>query len=136
MTGRHWVEDALAELEARPDVVVLNRTVAFGHYDHGLVMATQRMSARGKATASRERLWQIRARRVILATGAHEQPLLFSNNDTPGVMLASAAQTYAGRFGALVGRRVLIATETDSRTEERRVGKGCVRTGRSGWSPV
>ena len=62
----------------------------------------------------RERLWQVRAGRVVLATGAIERPLVFPGNDRPGIMLAAAARLYLHRYGVKVGRRVVIATADDS----------------------
>ena len=46
------------------------------------------------ADLPRERLWQVRAREVVLATGAIERPLVFPGNDRPGIMLAGAARSY------------------------------------------
>src|SRR6202011_5036977 len=60
------------------------------------------------------RLWQIRAKRVVLATGAHERPLIFANNDRPGIMLAGAARTYVNRYGVAPGKRAVIFTNNDS----------------------
>ena len=62
----------------------------------------------------RERLWLIRARRVVIATGAIERPLVFPGNDRPGIMLAGAAATYLNRYGVLPGRRIVVATSHDS----------------------
>src|SRR5690606_23958510 len=62
----------------------------------------------------RERVWQVRAKQVILATGAIERPMVFADNDRPGIMLASAARTYLNHFGVLVGRTVGIYTASDS----------------------
>jgi sarcosine oxidase, subunit alpha len=90
-------------------VRVLERTTAVGYYDDNLVVAVQRLGAR-----TRERLWRIRARRVVLATGAHERPLLFPDNDRPGVMLAHSALEYAERYGVLVGRRALVYTNNSA----------------------
>ncbi|MGW4409892.1 2Fe-2S iron-sulfur cluster-binding protein [Nonomuraea sp. NPDC004702] len=88
-------------------VRVLTRTTAVGYHDHNYVVAVERR-ARG------ERLWHIRARRVILATGAHERSLAFPGNDRPGVMLASAARAYANRYGVLPGRRAVVLACADS----------------------
>jgi sarcosine oxidase subunit alpha len=80
-----------------PDVTVLTRSTAFGYQDHNLVTVTQRLTDHlpvSTRTGTRERLWKIRAKQVVLATGAHERPLVFGNNDLPGVMLASAISSY------------------------------------------
>ena len=54
-------------------------------------------SAARRPAPAAQRLWQIRARQVVLATGAHERPIVFAGNDRPGVMLAGAARTYVNR---------------------------------------
>lgn len=114
----HWVAAAGAELDAAPEVRVLRRTTVFGHYDDNHVLAVERrtlhLGAQAPAHVSRERVWRIRARRVVLATGAHERPLVFADNDRPGVMLAGAARTYLHRFGVVPGRRAVVATTNDS----------------------
>jgi glycine cleavage system aminomethyltransferase T/NADPH-dependent 2,4-dienoyl-CoA reductase/sulfur reductase-like enzyme len=95
---------------------VLTRTTAAGFWDHGLVTLVQRLVEAGQAPGKDglvQRLWRVRAGRVILATGAIERPLLFSGNDTPGVMLSSAVRAYVQRFAVLPGQRVVIATCND-----------------------
>ena len=66
------------------------------------------------ASAPLERLWKIRAGKVIVATGAIERPLVFSNNDLPGIMLSSAVRVYANRYAVIPGRRVAVFTNNDS----------------------
>lgn len=84
----------------------LARTTATGLYDHGFVTLVQRRpDARTEG-----RLHFIRAARIVLATGATERPMVFADNDRPGVMLASAARAYVARYGVLPGRRVVVAT--------------------------
>ena len=61
----------------------------------------------------RERLWQVRAAQVVLATGAIERPLVFEQNDLPGVMLAGAARSFANRYGVIPGKRAVVATAHD-----------------------
>jgi sarcosine oxidase subunit alpha len=98
---RHRVEDA-------PDgVTLLPRTTALGVYDDGYVVAHEQ-------APTIDRLWHVRAGRVILATGAHERLVAFAGNDRPGVMLASAAATYVDRFGVLPGDRGTVFTTNDS----------------------
>ena len=111
-----WVADATAELADMPEVRVLPRTTAFGYYDHNSVWLVERTGDHlppGSATY-RQRLWKVRAKQVVLATGAIERPLVFADNDRPGIMLAGAARTYANRYGALPGRRVVVMTNNDS----------------------
>lgn len=73
--------------------------------------------ARPDKKLPRERLWQVRAKRVILATGSIERHMVFANNDRPGIMLASAARTYLNHFGVAVGRKVGVYTANDSAYE-------------------
>ncbi len=115
LSARTWIERTLAQLSRLPDVRLFSRTTATGHYDHNVVTLLERVvSSRDSAAAPRERYWIVRAGRVILATGAIEQPLIFANNDRPGIMLAGAARQYLRRYGVAVGRNVLIATNNDS----------------------
>ena len=117
-----WRADPeVARLEAAAraaGVRVLTRTVAFGVYDHNLVCAVETLSATGRqdlpACVLRERLWKIRARNVIAATGAFERPVLFADNDRPGVMLSGAALKYALAYGVACGRRAVIAAASDA----------------------
>ncbi|MFE7228115.1 (2Fe-2S)-binding protein, partial [Nocardioides sp. NPDC057577] len=119
-----WLGEVTAELAAAPEVTVLTRTNAFGSYDANYVIALEsrldHLDASAKealAGLSRQRLWHIRAQQVIVATGAHERPLVFGNNDRPGVMLASAVRTYLNRYGVAAGSDVLLATTNDSAYE-------------------
>lgn len=110
-------EDLLAAVANLPNVTVMNRTMAFGFYDHGLLGLCERVTDHlplRERRGPRQRLWKVRAGRVILATGAFERPMPFAGNDLPGVMLASAALTYAQRFGVAAGRRIVVVTNNDS----------------------
>lgn len=107
MPGRTWVDRMTADLDALPNLTRMATTVATGCYDHNMVLAAE-LSPRESWV--RERLWHIRARHVIFATGAVERPLVFSNNDRPGVMLSGSAQTYVRRFAVAPGRRAVVFT--------------------------
>ncbi len=109
ISAANWIQNTLVELESLGNVTLLNRTLAFGYYDHNFVTASQRDE--GKVT---ERLLRIRAKQVVLATGAIERPLVFVNNDRPGVMLASAVSTYVNRHAVLPGKKVVIFTNNDT----------------------
>ncbi|NRQ34268.1 FAD-dependent oxidoreductase [Nonomuraea sp. NN258] len=108
-----WAGATSARLADLPEVRVLTRTTAIGYYDHNYLVAVQRR-ARG------ERLWHLRARRVVLATGAHERSVAFPGNDLPGVMLAGAARAYANRYGVRAGRRAVVFACADSGYEAAR----------------
>ena len=113
-----WVAGALAELAAMADVTLLPRATVFGYYDHNYLGIAERVTDHiGPAAPPelpRQRLWKVRARQVVLATGAIERPLVFANNDRPGIMLAGSAQTYANRYGVRPGERAVIVTNNDS----------------------
>jgi sarcosine oxidase, subunit alpha len=108
-----WVASVVAELTSLPEVRVLQRTSAFGYYDDGFVLALEKRIEMS-TTLARQRIWRIRAQRVVLTTGAHERPIVFADNDRPGIMLAGAAGTYVYRYGVLPGRSVVVFTTNDS----------------------
>ena len=115
--ARIWAAGALAELATFERVTLLPRTTAFGYYPHNHVGLVERVTdhlATPAADMPRERLWQVRAREVVLAAGAMERPLTFPENDRPGIMLADAAHTYVTRYGVKPGNRAVIATANDS----------------------
>jgi sarcosine oxidase subunit alpha len=112
-----WLAATVAELAASPRVTLLPRAQAFGLYAQTFIGALQRLTdhlAAPDPGLPRERLWQVRAKRVVLATGAFERPLVFPDNDRPGIMLAEAARTLATRYGVKPGSRVVVATAHDS----------------------
>tara|TARA_A100001037_G_scaffold234591_1_gene213384 strand:- start:1394 stop:4420 length:3027 start_codon:yes stop_codon:yes gene_type:complete len=121
--GAEWATSAAEELAALDDVRVLTRTTAFGHYDHNHVALIERRTdhlgpavsdADGRDGGPRQRVWKVRAKQVVLATGAHERSIVFRNNDRPGVMQASAAACYVNRYAARPGHRAVIFTNNDS----------------------
>ena len=118
--GYDWAQATAAKLKAMENVTVLTRTTAFGYYNHNFVGLVERVTdhlSRPDKSLPRERLWQVRAKRVILATGSIERHMVFANNDRPGIMLASAARTYLNHFGVAVGRKVGVYTANDSAYE-------------------
>ncbi|HYA74587.1 MAG TPA: sarcosine oxidase subunit alpha family protein, partial [Roseiarcus sp.] len=112
-----WLGATLAELASSPHVKMLPRTQIFGYYAQNFLAGQQRLTDRladPDPKMPRERLWQVRASQVVLATGAHERPLVFPNNDRPGVMLAEAARALATRYGVRPGTRIVVAAAHDS----------------------
>ena len=99
-----WICDALDELREYPCVTLLSRTVAFGFYDHGVVLAYQSGQLHDCGV-----FWKIVAERMILASGAIERPLVFPNNDRPGIMLAGAVRKYLNLYGVRPGQKAFIA---------------------------
>ena len=112
-----WVEAIVSELTRMPEVILLPRSTVTGYYDHNFLVINERRTdhlERPDPRLRRERIWRVRASQVVLATGAIERPLVFSNNDKPGVMLASAVSTYLVRYGVLPGRKIVFFTNNDS----------------------
>jgi len=105
--------DRVHALKRQAALRILTRTVATGCYDHGVVTLLEHPES-GSPGSPRERFWIARAKRIILATGQIEQPLIFANNDRPGIVQAGAASEYLHRYGVAVGSRVLVATNNDS----------------------
>lgn len=112
-----WIGATVRGLVANPDVTLLTRTTAFGCYDGNLVGLLERVTdhlGASPAHLPRQRLWKVRARAVILATGAHERSVVYANNDLPGTMLAGAARAYVKRYAARPGTRAVVFTTNDS----------------------
>ena len=116
--GAEWAAAAAAELVDLPDATLLPRTTVIGYFDDNYLTLCERVTDHlGPAAPPelpRQRLWKVRARHVVLATGAHERPLVFQGNDRPGVMLASAAQSYVNRYAVRPGRRAVLCANNDS----------------------
>jgi sarcosine oxidase subunit alpha len=112
-----WASDAVAGLAAQAHVTLLARTTAVGYYDDNLVAAVERVTDHLSAPPShvpRQRMWLIRAKSVVLATGAIERGIAYPHNDLPATMLAGAAQMYVERYGVRVGTRAVIFTNNDA----------------------
>ncbi len=108
-----WLAATLAELDGMDNVRRMANATVAGCYDHNLLTIHDRGAAyRGDGGV--ESFWKVRAKQVVLATGAFEQPMLFGKNDLPGVMLAGAVRKYASRFAVDCGRRVAGVVNNDS----------------------
>ena len=115
--GNHWIWQGLAELSDNPNIRLLPRCTVTGYYDNNFLVLNERLTdhlAKPSRSSARERLWRVRAKQVVIATGAIERPLVFGNNDLPGVMLASAASTYINRYAVRPGRKAVIFTNNNS----------------------
>ena len=112
-----WVASALEELAGMEEVRLLPRSTVAGYFDHNFLTILERVTDHLGPTdgaTPRQRLWRVRAGQVVLATGAIERPLVFGNNDRPGVMLASAVSTYLNRYAVKPGDRLVVFTNNDS----------------------
>lgn len=112
--GDDWIAQTADRIRSAGGII-LHRTTASGYWDHDLVTLTQLLVEPGQPAEDQtpQRLWRVRAAKVILATGSIERPMPFAHNDRPGVMLAQAVRTYIKRFGILPGKRVVISTNND-----------------------
>jgi len=120
LSGKDWADKIISELKEMPNVIVKNRSQVFGYYDHNMLVMFERTGdhlEKKTAFTPRQRLWYIRCKEVILSTGSIERPIVFGNNDTPGVMLSSGAKEYMKVYGVLVGRKPIIFTNNDSAYE-------------------
>ncbi|MEO0945925.1 MAG: 2Fe-2S iron-sulfur cluster-binding protein, partial [Pseudomonadota bacterium] len=109
-----WVDATIERLSRMPNVRIRLRTMGAGIYDHGYLLLDERLTNHSaEATGPRHRLWKVRSRQIITATGAIERPLSFAGNDLPGVMLASAVRDYVVNYGVAPGRRTVLVTNND-----------------------
>ena len=114
MDAQAWVAQALQRLDAMPNVKKRVRTIGAGVYDHGYALLNERVSEHDPTDdAPRQRLWKVRARQIITATGAIERPLAFAGNDLPGVMLASAVRDFVVNYGVAPGKATAVVTNND-----------------------
>ena len=112
-----WAGEVISELRSLPEMRLMPRTTVVSYHDHNYLIAVERITDHlpyGERSGPRQRLWKIRANQVVLATGALERPLVFADNDRPGIMLADAARTYVNRFGVRPGNRAVVVTNNDS----------------------
>ena len=116
LSASDWLDRTLAELTELRRITLLPRATAFGYYDHNFVAIAERLRDHlgPKSSGPRQRLWRVRAREVVLAQGAFERPLVFCNNDRPGVMLASAVSAYIHRYAVCPGRRAIVFTNNNA----------------------
>ncbi|MFQ5610014.1 MAG: 2Fe-2S iron-sulfur cluster-binding protein [Woeseiaceae bacterium] len=117
MSGTDWVAKTVDVLDGLKNVTLLPRSTVFGYYDHNFLAIAERCTDHLltlNRTVVPQRLWRVRARQVVLAQGAFERPLVFDNNDRPGVLLASAVSAYIHRYAVRPGKRAVVFTNNDS----------------------
>ncbi len=111
---QEWVGDTVAALKELPNVTLRPRTMGAGVYDHGYATGYERVNDHVPGDGRpRHRLWRIRTKRIVTATGAIERPISFAGNDIPGVMLAGSVRDFMVNHGVSLGDRVVIATNND-----------------------
>ena len=113
-----WVQSVCDELDENPNVVRLVRSVVTGLHDHNFLTINERrthhLGDQAPANVTRERIHKVRAHSVILATGAHERPLVFGNNDLPGCFQCSAVSQYIRRYAVVPGSSLVVMTTNDA----------------------
>ncbi len=112
-----WVEGVLAELALMDNVLLLPRSTVTGHHDHNFATVVERrtehLADQAPAEMTRNRMHRVRAKQIMLCTGAHERPLVYGNNDLPGCMVAQAVSTYIQRYAVRPGDVLALCTAND-----------------------
>ncbi|RMC32899.1 sarcosine oxidase subunit alpha family protein [Paracoccus alkanivorans] len=112
--GEAAIDALLADLRGRGNVTLRRNCMATGLYDHGYLLAREALADHDPDQGiPRQRLWRIRAGRIVTATGALERPLSFACNDVPGVMLASAVRDFISDYGVAPGQKIVVVTNND-----------------------
>ena len=112
-----WLQETLESLTSFDNVIMLPRSTVFGYFDQNFLTIAERCTdhlGERHNDQVRQRQWRVRAKQVVLAQGAFERPLVFCNNDRPGVMTASAVSNYLNRYAVCPGQRVVVFTNNDS----------------------
>ncbi len=116
-----WLKNEIKELKKLNNLEVKIRTSVAAYHGYNFLLArenlTDHLNKNEKQKKIRQRLLKIRAKKVIIATGAIERPLIFNNNDRPGIMLSSAVKKYADYYGVISGRKTVFFTNNDSAYE-------------------
>lgn len=101
-SSRNALENILADFAGLKTATTHSNTRCFAYYGDGPVCAF-----RGTT------LIEITAKAVVIATGAYERPLVFGNNDLPGIFLSSGALRLLNQYGVRPGTRAVVATTVD-----------------------
>jgi len=116
-----WLKKQIEGLNKLPNLIIKNRTsvAAFHGYNYLLLREnlTDHLSIEERKDKIRQRLWKIRAKKVVIATGAIERPLIFSNNDRPGIILSSSVKKYIDFYAVKTGENISLFTNNDSAYE-------------------
>ncbi|MBD5770291.1 sarcosine oxidase subunit alpha family protein [Marinomonas colpomeniae] len=112
-----WVQTIVEELNTYDDVMLLPRSTVNGYHDHNYLTIHERrtdhLADKAPVNQVRQRMHRVRAKWVVLATGAHERPLVYSNNDVPGCMITGAVSAYINRYGVVPGNDLVVMTTND-----------------------
>ncbi len=120
-TSNVWLKNQIEELKKIPNLTIKNRTSVAAFHGYNYLLArenlTEHLSANERKEKIRQRLLKIRAKKVVIATGAIERPLIFNNNDRPGIILSSSIKKYIDYYGVKTGESVSLFTNNDSAYE-------------------
>ncbi len=103
-------EDLAKKLESKENVRLFKHTFMTGAYNNNLITCFQIGS---DSDSFNERYIEIRAKSVVIATGCTERPLLFENNERPGVMQPGCAHRLARTYGILAGKTAVFSVGHD-----------------------
>ena len=116
-----WLTNEISSLKKLDNLEIKTRTSVAAYHGYNFLLArenlTDHLSASEKKNKVRQRLLKIRAMKVIVATGSLERPLIFNNNDRPGIMLSSAVKKYVDYYGVICGEKNVFFTNNDSAYE-------------------
>ena len=119
--SKDWLSEEIEELKKLKNLTIKTRTSIAAYHGYNYLLGkenlTDHLSKNDKSFGIRQRLWKIRAKKVIIAAGAIERPLVFSNNDRPGILLANSVNKYLNFYGIACGINNFIFTNNDSAYE-------------------
>ena len=120
-TSSSWLEKEINEIKKIQNLEIKTRTSVAAFHGYNYLLAkenlTDHLPLDQRNNKARHRLLKIRAKKVITATGSLERPLIFDNNDRPGILLSSAIEKYANLFGVACGEKNVLFTNNDSAYE-------------------
>ena len=116
-----WLEKEINEIKKFENLKIKTRTSVAAFHGYNFLLArenlTDHIPLEQRSNKTRQRLLKIRAKKVITATGSLERPLIFDNNDRPGILLSSAVEKYSNFFGVACGEKNVLFTNNDSAYE-------------------
>ena len=116
-----WLEKEINEIKKLKNLEIKTRTSVAAFHGYNFLLARESISdhlpIEQRKNKTRHKLLKIRAKKVITATGSIERPLVFNNNDRPGILLSSAIKKYADLFGVACGNKNILLTNNDSAYE-------------------
>ena len=119
--SNEWLKKEIENLNSFKNLTIKNRTTLAAYHSYNYLLAredlTDHLTLNEKKDKVRQRLWKIRAKKVVIATGAIERPLIFNNNDRPGVILSSSIKKYIDYYGVKCGQKISLFTNNDTAYE-------------------